>query len=156
MSSCIELVAFPSSWLHLVSSCSVVPCPFSDHDAVFLGFYISESLPRGPGRWKLNVSILRDPVFLQTVGDFWPRWRSREPSFSSLQNWWDRGKEHLKSLAVRHCSGAHNERSLSHSVLSALACHLKGRIDDGVVSEGARVRSRVKWAEESETSLVSS
>ena len=61
---------------------------------------------------------------------------------------------------------------LSRSVLSALACHLKGRIDDGVVSlmpvyervlgqlaafdlteaEGARVRSRVKWAEEGETS----
>ena len=106
--------------------------------------------------WKLNVSILRDPVFLQTVGDFWPRWRSREPSFSSLQNWWDLGKEHLKSLAVHHWSGAHNERSLSHSVLSALACHLKGRIDDGVVSEGERVRSRVKWVEECETSLVSS
>ena len=76
------------------------------------------------------------------------------------------------SKVLRHCSGAHNERSMSHSVLSALACHLKGRIDDGVVSlmpvyervlaqlasfdltevEGGRVRSRVKWAEEGETS----
>ena len=35
---------------------------------------------------------------------------------------------------VRHCSNARNERSLSRSVLSALACHLKGRVDDGVVS----------------------
>ena len=51
--------------------------------------------------------------------------RSRpSPLFSSLQHWWDPGKEHLKSLAVRHCSGAHNERSQSRSVLSALACHL--------------------------------
>ena len=65
----------------------------------------------------------------QFFSDFWPRWRSRKPSFSTLQHWWDRGKEHLKSLAVRHCSGAHNERSLSRSVLSALACHLKGRIE---------------------------
>ena len=72
--------------------------------------------------------------FFQTVSDFWPRWRWRKPSFSSLQDWWDQGKEHLKSLEVRHRSGAHNERSLSCSVLSALACHLKGRIDDGVVS----------------------
>ena len=97
-----------------------------------------------------------DPVFLETVSYFWRRWSSRKPSFSSLQDWWDRGKEHLESLAVRHCSGAHNERSLSRSVLSALACHLKGRIDDRVVSEGARVRSRVKWAEECETSVASS
>ena len=172
LSSRIDLIGFPSIWVHLVSSCTFAPCPFSDHDAVFLGFSIPESFPRGPGRWKLNVSILKDPVFFQSVGDFWSRWRLRKSSFSSLQLWWDRGKEHLKSLAVRYCSSAHNERSLSRSVLSALACHLKGRIDDGVVSlmpvyervlgqlaafdlteaEGARVRSRVKWAEEGETS----
>ena len=153
-------------------SCSIVPYPFSDHDAVFLGFSIPDFFPRGPGRWKLNVSILRDHVFFQAVCDFWPRWRSRKPSFSYRQDWWDRGKEHLKSLAVRYCSGAHNKRSLSRSVLSALFCHLKGRIDDGIVllmpvyervlvqlasfdpteAEGARVRSRFKWAEEGEAS----
>ena len=155
-----------------MSSCSIVPCPFSDHDAVFLGFSIPISFPRVPGKSKLNVSILRDPVCFQTVSDFWPRWRSHKPSFSPLQDWWDRGKEHLKSLAARHCSGAHHERSLSRSVLSALARHPRGRIDDGVVSlmpeyervlaqlasfdlteaEDAQVRPRVKWAKEVETS----
>ena len=168
----INLIGFPSTWLHLVSSCSFVPRPFADHDAVFLGLSMPESFPRGPGRWKLKVSILRDPVFFQTVSKFWPRWRSRKPSFSSLQHWWDRGKEHLKSLAVCHCSGAHDERSLPCPVLSVLSCHLKRRIDDGVVSlmpvyeralaqlasfdlneaEGTRVSSRVKWAEGGETS----
>ena len=65
LSSRIDLIGFPSTWLHLVSSCPIVPCPFSDHDAVFLGFSIAESFPHGPGRWKLNVSVLREPVFLQ-------------------------------------------------------------------------------------------
>ena len=172
LSSRINLIGFPSTWLHLVSSCSIVPRPFSDHDAVFVGLSMPESFPRGPDRWKLKVSILRHPVFFQFVSDFWPRWRSSKPSFSSLQHWWDRGKEHLKSLAVRHCSGAHDERSLPHPVFSVLACHLKRRIDDGVVSlmpvyegalaqlasfdlteaEGMRVSSRVKWAEGGETS----
>ena len=82
----IDHIGFPSTWLHLMSSCSIVPWPFSDHDAVFLGFSIPESFPRGPGRWKLNVFFLRDPVFFQTVSDFWPRWKSRKPSFSSLQD----------------------------------------------------------------------
>ena len=50
LSSHIDLIEFPSIWVHLVSSCTVVPCPFSDHDAVFLGFSIPESFPRGPGR----------------------------------------------------------------------------------------------------------
>ena len=111
-------------------------------------------------------------MFFQTVSEFWPRWRWRKPTFSSLQDWWNPGKEHVKSLAVRQCSGAHHERSLSRSILSALAYQLKGKIDDGVVSlmpvyervlaqlasfdltvaEGARVRFRVKWVEEDETS----
>ena len=56
LSSLINLIGFPSTWLHLVSSCSIVSCPFSDHDAAFLGYSIPESFPRGPGRWKLNGS----------------------------------------------------------------------------------------------------
>ena len=82
----------------------------------------------------------------------------------SLQDWWDRGKELLKRLALQHCSRAHNDRCFPRSVLSALASHLKGKIDDGSVrllpvnervlaqlasldlteAERARVRSRVK------------
>ena len=169
LSSRIDLIGFPSIWLHLVSSCSIVPCPFSDHDAVFLGFFIPEPISRGPGRWKLNVSILKDPAFIKAFSDFWPRWRLRKRSFPPLQDSWDRGKEHLNSLAIRHCSNARNERSLLRSsVLSTLDCHLKGRVDDGVVSLipvyervlaqlasfdlaealGARVCFGVKWAED--------
>ena len=60
LSSHIDLIGFPSTWLHLVSSCSIVPCPFSDHNAVFLGFSIPESFPRGPGRWKLGSCLSRN------------------------------------------------------------------------------------------------
>ena len=89
LSSRIDLIGFLSICLHLVFSCPIVPCPFSDHDAVFLGFSVPELFPRGPGRWKLNVSIPRGPVFFfsfQFFSDFWPRWRSRKPSFSTLQH----------------------------------------------------------------------
>ena len=81
LSSCIDLIGFPSIWVHLVSSCTIVPCPFSDHGAVFLGFSIPESFPCGPVTWKLNVSILRDPVFFHSVSDFWSRWRLPKLSF---------------------------------------------------------------------------
>lgn len=90
--------------------------------------------------------------------------------FPSLQDWWDRGKELLKRLALQHCSRARHDRCLSRSV--QCASHLKGKIDDGTVSllpvyervlaqlaafdlteaEGTRIRSLVKWAEEGETS----
>ena len=70
LSSRIYLIGFLSICLQLVSSCPIVPCPFSDHDAVFLGFSIPELFPRGPGRWKLNVSIPRDPAFFFFLFNF--------------------------------------------------------------------------------------
>ena len=149
LSSHIDLIGFPSIGfilclpVLLFHVLSLMTMPFFSASLSLNLFLVALA----DGNW--------DPVFLQTVSDFWPRQRSRKPSFSSLQDWWDRGKEHIKGLAVHHCSGAHNERSLSRSVLSALACQLKGRINDRVVSEGARVRSRVKWAEECETSVAS-
>ena len=99
-------------------------------------------------------------------------WRLRKPSVPSLQDWWDREREILKRLALQHWSRARNDRCLPRSFLSALATHLKGKIDDDTISlvpvyervfapmaaidlteaEAAWVRSLVKWAEEGETS----
>ena len=172
ISSRIDLVGCPLSWLHCVSSCEILPCPFSDHSAVSLEVSIPLPLPRGPGRWKLNVSILRDVDFISSLDCFWKSWKLRKASFSSLQTWWDRGKEHIKGLAIRFCSAKNKDFLSSRSLLCSLASHLKDRIDAGSVSlmgiyenvlqkvknldrvsaEGARIRSRVRWAEEGEMS----
>lgn len=96
----------------------------------------------------------------------------RKVLFSSLSKWWDRGKERIKGIAVQFCCIKSKEKHMSRSLLSNLASHLKFKIDDGLVSllpvyqnvlaklasldlvdaQGAKVRSRVKWAEEGETS----
>ena len=172
LSSRIDIIGCPSAWLHLVSSCDILPCPFSDHAAVTLNCALPEPIPRGPGRWKLNVSILQDPSFRSLIVDFWSFWRQRRQSFSSIQEWWERGKSRIKGLAISFCSGRQFERRRSRSVLTALATHLKAKIDAGTVSllevyhrvlgriadldqvdaEGARVHSRIQWAEEGESS----
>jgi len=59
-SSRIDLIRCPHSWLHRVDSCEILPCPFSDRCAVALKISIPEPIPHGPGRWKLNSSILVD------------------------------------------------------------------------------------------------
>ena len=53
LSSHIDLIGFPFTWLHLVSSCSIVPCPFSDHDAVFPGFSIPDIFSSWP--WQMET-----------------------------------------------------------------------------------------------------
>ena len=172
MASRIDLVGCPFSWLHHVDDCQILPCPFSDHSLVLLSCRLPFPLPRGPGRWKLNVSLMNDVDFVSSVRNFWFAWRLRKYTFPSLQLWWDRGKSLLKGLAIRFSCRLAEKRLSSRSILSRLHIHLKDLIDGGSISllpvfqnvsssianldlheaEGARVRARVRWAEEGETS----
>ena len=52
----------------------VLACPYSDHCAVVLSVPIPESIPRGPGRWKLNIPFLKDDNFRSSVSNFWAGW----------------------------------------------------------------------------------
>ena len=64
LASCIDLFGVPFSWVPSVSSCTFVPCPFSDHCGVYLSLSIPDTVPPGPGLWKLNISVLDDPDHL--------------------------------------------------------------------------------------------
>jgi len=150
----------------------MLACPYSDHCAVLLSVPIPEPTPRGPGRRKLNISILKDVGFRSSVSDFWAGWKNMKHSFDSLQSWWDTGKNHLKSLAIKAGASKSKERNSARTLLQSLAQHLKAQIDNGRVSllnvyestlstiassdraaaVGARIRSRTRWAEEGEAS----
>jgi len=107
-----------------------------------------------------------------SIKDFWASWRTRKNASTSLQRWWDLGKEKIKGIIIRHCTLKASDGSKHRSLLINLASHLKSKIDMGQVSlldvfeavqacvsdidaaaaKGAQVRSRVRWAEEGETS----
>ena len=106
------------------------------------------------------------------VKRFWSTWRLCKSSFRSLQSWWDHGKEELRGLTVCFCCAKSQNLSSSRFLLTNLSNHLKWKIDQGFDSllsilenvsakiaelvlheaEGAKVRSRIKWAEEGEAS----
>ena len=71
LASRIDIIGCPFLCLHCVTSCSILPCPYSDHSAVVIVSSVSEPFPRGPGKWKLNISILRDSAFIKSVEEFW-------------------------------------------------------------------------------------
>ena len=56
LASRIDLFGVPYVRVPSVSCCDIVPCPFSDHCAVFLSVVVSDVVPPGPGLWKLNTS----------------------------------------------------------------------------------------------------
>ena len=172
LSSRIDLIGCPYSWAPLVNSAYILPRPFSDNSSVLLHVSIPEVIPHGSGKWKLNIGILKDSEFVTAVKSFWANWHLQKPSFSSVQDWWDRGEENIKGIALKHCCQKSRERSQLRSLLANLASHLKSRVDAGHVSclnvlesvksqiasidliaaQGAKVCSRIQWAEEGELS----
>lgn len=168
----IDLIGVPYVWVSAVSSCEIIPCPFSDHCGVCLSVSVPDVIPRGPGLWKLNTSILQDVIYVQLIKDFWLEWRSSMHRFPSLAKWWEKGKSLIKGLSIRYCSEKSAARNQNKELLTRLAEHLKAKVDAGSVSclapyqgvlsqlalfdseaaKGAQVRSRIRWVEEGETS----
>ena len=137
-------------------------------------FVLPDTIQRGPGRWILDKSLLSDETFIESIRSFWPSWRSQKGRFASSQEWWDVGKSKIKGLAVAYSSSKKNASLQARTLLSNLAVYLKSQLDCGRVScqdayvstlasiakldlcdlEAARVRSRVRWAEEVEASTA--
>ena len=172
VSSRIDLVGCPYVWVPSVSSCEIVPCPFSDHCAVLLCVTVPDVVPPGPGLWKLNISILEEVEYVRQVENFWSRWRDQKDRFPSLAKWWEAGKSRIKGLSINYCCSKSSDTAMKRDLLSRLATHLKERVDGGILSlvgpyqsvlqqlaqldvevaRGAQVRARARWIEEGESS----
>ena len=172
IASRIDLLGCPFDWIPSVSSCDFLVCPYSDHSAVSLSVSIPDSIPRGPGFWKLNSAVLEEAGFVNSVHSFWASWQARKSSFRSLLNWWDIGKHKIKNLAINYCKDRAATSRKERSRLTALASEYKALLDAGQTSclpdykkvlmalksldlaeaKGAQVRSRIRWVEEGESS----
>ena len=103
VASHIDLIGCPYAWISSVGCCDILPFPFSDHCALFFSVSVPDAISPGPGLWKLNSAVLDEPEFVLLISNFWPFWRSRIFSFSSLADWWDAGKAEIKRLSVDYC-----------------------------------------------------
>ena len=166
LASHIDLIGCPYAWVPYVSSADILPCPFSDHCALSFSWALPNSVPLGPGLWKLNRSVLDEAEYIDLISIFWSYWWSRQSSFSSLTGWWDSGKSHIKRISINYCVNRSKSKLVERDILSKLATHLKVHIDSGrlsflhvylraldlEVARGAQVCARSRWVEEGESS----
>ena len=52
---------------HLIISCHIFPCAYSDPDFVILDSDLRDRINRGPGVWKFNSSLLSDVFFRSEI-----------------------------------------------------------------------------------------
>ena len=172
LASRIDLGGVPYVWVPSVSSCDLIPCPFSDHCALSLSLSVPDAVPPGPGLWKLNTSVLADEEYYDLIAAAWRNWRASISRFPSLSKWWEKGKSLVKGRTIKYCCERSRNRSGSRDLLVRLVDHLKTKVDGGSsscvgpyhsalaelakldleIARGAQVRSRARWVEEGESS----
>ena len=57
-----------------------------------------QDLKRGKGYWILNASILTDDNYKKEIENLWNNWRSQKHNFSSVSQWWETGKKHVRDF----------------------------------------------------------
>ena len=172
ISSRIDLVLFPSPWIHLLSSCSIVPCPHSDHRATVTRFALPRTFATGPSYWKFNTSLLDDQQYMSSISTFWKQWQNERADFADIRLWWDVGKIKLRQLTMSFSKRRAREKRSERQSLTKELASLRLLIDQGHANHlprlkqvesnlreldlddarGAQIRSRARWVEEGETS----
>ena len=157
--------------LKFVKDVIIQPCVLSDHDYVILSFNISSDRPnRGPGYWKLNVSILDK---LETQNEIEFLWHQELKNINVPDSdWWESCKTKFKEKLIflsRKYQREHNleKAPLKEEILQYRKIQMasfKPELFKSIITEkehkyselieqdmrGAIIRSRVQDIEEGE------
>ena len=106
-----------------------IPFAHSDHRIVSFEFRAPSKPPlnRDIG-WILHHSLLKDADFCDLISKFWSGWQSLKTRFTSLQAWWDKGKEKIKTFSIKY---SHQKSKSNKIILRTLLKRLRNAENQG-------------------------
>ena len=84
-----------------VKECKIVPNIYSDHSAGDLSVSFSESeLPRGPGFWKFNNSLLSDTNYVELLTFKIPTFAKKHEQVNDKGLYWEMIKMEISAFTI--------------------------------------------------------
>ena len=84
-----------------VKECKIVPNIYSDHSAVALSVSFNESeLPRGPGFWKLNNSLLSETNYVELLTVKIPMFAKKHEQVNGKGLYWEMIKMEIRAFTI--------------------------------------------------------
>ena len=85
-----------------VKECKILPNISSDHSAVALSMSFNESeLPRGPGFWKFNSSLLSDTNYVELCISFKiPMFAKKHEQINNKGLYWEMIKMEIRTFTI--------------------------------------------------------
>ena len=142
----------------------------SDHKYISVDFNFNKSI-RGPGRWKLNTSILSDRAYTMKIKHLLKHTRESYKNLSK-QLLWEIIKVKIKEFSITYCK---QKQKVKNNLMKELETKIQQKEDELIKSNysktienerdslaeelhnqvqkqniGAQIRSRAKWVEQGE------
>lgn len=102
---------FSTSDIEVIES-SVEPVFFSDHSKVDCVLKINGTNSRGPGLWKLNTNLLKDPKVISKLREKLDQWKSLQKLYNSVGDWWEDLKIRIKRFFISESKKANTKVKL--------------------------------------------
>ena len=155
----------------LVLSTDIRNSTLSDHSAIILNLRSKDYVPRGPGFWKFNNSLLNDNIFIDQLENRISEYKRKYCYLEDKGLAWDMIKMEIRGFCVQYCKRKNRERRVAEKELSdqidtllkILATHrtkenitklycLRSKLDKlaAYKTKGAIIRSRTRWHEQGE------
>ena len=155
----------------LVLSTDIRNSTLSDHSAIILNLRSKDYVPRGPGFWKFNNSLLNDNIFIDQLENRISEYKRKYCYLEDKGLAWDMIKMEIRGFCVQYCKRKNREcrvaeKELSDQIdtlLKILATHrtkenitklycLRSKLDKlaAYKTKGAIIRSRTRWHEQGE------
>ena len=156
-----------------MEDCKIIPNIHSDHSALALSVLFDESeLPRGPGFWKFNNSLLSDTNYVQLLTFQFPEFAKKHQQVKDKGLHWEMIKMEIRAFTIKFSKKkAKRKRDEEIALLSEMTkiqTELQTSYSDSLKIEldrvksklskiatvrtrGTIVRSRARWYEHGET-----
>ena len=127
----IDRVYVPSDINTSFSKVEIKPFAFSDHSELSFEFAANPHVntkDNPADSWIFNATLLEDQTYVHKITEFWHSWQCRKANFKSLSEWWDKGKERIKTLTR---SFSHKKSKIQNGILKSLHKQLRNAQNQG-------------------------
>ena len=156
-----------------IQSTSIIPALKTDHAAIDLCVSDIGDEVKGPGMWKLNLSLVEDEDYLKDLEQNLPKWKQEGEEQSDRRSVWDWIKYNVRLHAITYSKKRakqrnENEKSLQNEYEKATKLYendpndinrarvdeIKGKLEMlyNKKIEGIIIRARARWHEHGEKS----
>ena len=165
----LDYFFIPKFLQKLIQECRIIPNTFSDHSALILTIcFNEETVPRGPGYWKFNNSLLSDNEYIALLRSKIPEFVEKHKEVEDKGLFWEMVKMEIRGLTVRFSKLKAKRNPDEEKLLTFRFAQLSAKLqtaysedDKGELerikiklsdfqtkkTRGAIIRSRARWYE---------